>query len=155
MNHLISIYDFIHESVESYQFQLTSEDTKMYKYEFEDMVGNRYLVEFKNIPLDRRKTLSNVYELLYYVFDKEYYSVSKIVNVNPYRVLETVFGNILNDFISRCPWATKIYFVGLSKDREKEFVSSRTKIYKRYLDMNPPVGFTVQQSGNNIQLTKK
>lgn len=155
MKHLNSILNFIFENVKSYEFELISNDTKMFKYTFEDVIGNKYLVEFKNIPVNKKSSLSNVYELLYYVYSDGYYTVSKIVNVNPYRVLQTVFGDILNDFIKKCPWATNIYFIGLGKDREKEFVTSRTKIYSRYLDMNPPVGFIVKQSGNTIQLTKK
>jgi hypothetical protein len=154
MKHLSSIYDLLLESVESYEFQLVSDDPMLFKYSFIDLVGNKYLVELKNIPVAKAGVLSNVYELLYFVEDKGEYSVSKIVNVNPYRVLQTVFGDILNDFIGRCSWAKNIYFVGLSKDREKDYISSRTRVYKRYLDMNPVPGFKVQQSGNAIQLTK-
>ena len=71
------------------------------KYKFEDVIGNKYLVEFKNIPVRKVGELSHVYELLYYVEDEGQYSVYKIVNVNPYRVLETVFGRILEDFAKR------------------------------------------------------
>jgi hypothetical protein len=126
----------------------------MFKYTFEDVVGNRYLVEFKNILVRKAGELSNVYELLYYVEDDGSYSVSKIVNVNPYRILQTVFGDILNDFTVRCSLAKEIFFVGLAKDTEKHFVTSRTRIYKRYLDMNPPEGFSVRQGGNAIQLRR-
>ena len=155
MKYLISIQNLLLENVQSYEFELTSDGPKMVKYEFEDVVGNKYLVEFKNIPIRRSGELSHVYELLYYVFNEGNYSVSKVVNVNPYRILQTVFGDILKDFAKRCPWATEIYFVGLGKDREREFITSRTKIYRRYLDMNPPVGFIISQSGNNIKITRK
>ena len=37
---------------------------------------------------------------------------------------------------------------------EKQFVTSRTIIYKRYLDMNPPKGFSVRQCVNAIQLKR-
>jgi hypothetical protein len=154
MKHLLSIYDLLLESVESYEFQLVSDDPMLFKYSFIDVVGNKYLVELKNIPVAKAGVLSNVYELLYFVEDKGEYSVSKIVNVNPYRVLQTVFGDILNDFINRCSWSKNIYFVGLSKDREKDYISSRTRVYKRYLDMNPVPGFKVQQVGNSIQLIR-
>jgi len=126
----------------------------LFTYNFEDVIGNKYLVEFKNIPVIKEKELSNVYELLYFVKDNDSYSVSKIVNVNPYRVLQTVFGDILNDFTKRCYWVKEIYFVGLAKEKEKEYVTSRTRIYKRYLDMNPPNGFNVRQSGNAILLRR-
>ena len=154
MKNLSSFYQFIIEEVQSYSFEIVSDNSMLFKYSFEDVVGNKYLVEFKNIPVRRPGELSNVYELLYFVEDEGSYSVSKIVNVNIYRVLQTVFGDILNDFSKRCSWAKEIYFIGLSKDKEKEFVSSRTRVYKRYLDMNPPKGFSVRQGGNSIQLRR-
>lgn len=151
----ISLYDnFINEKVDSYGFNLISDDPFMYKYEFLDSENNNYLVEFKNIPVNKVGELSTVYELLYFVEDEGSYSVSKIVNVNPYKVLETVFGDILNDFTKRCSWAKNIFFVGLAKDLEKDYVTSRTKIYKRYLDMNTPVGFSISQAGNAIQMKR-
>ena len=154
MRYLDNFYQFITEEVQSYDFYLESDNPLLLKYKFEDVVGNQYLVEFKNIPVRRLGELSHVYELLYFVEDEGQFSVSKIVNVNPYRVLETVFGRILEDFSKRCSWAKEIYFVGLAKEQEKEYVTSRTKIYKRYLDMNPPVGFSVIQVGNAIKLRR-
>jgi hypothetical protein len=154
MKYLNSIQNLLLEEVKSYQFDLESNDPILIKYTFNDVVGNKYLVEFKNIPVRKIGELSHVYELLYFVEDEGSYSVSKIVNVNPYRVLQTVFGDILNDFAKRCSWAKEIFFVGLAKDREKEYVTSRTRIYKRYLDMNPPQGFSVRQGGNAIQLRR-
>lgn len=153
MKHLKSSYQFIFESVESYDYVLLSDNPKLFKYQFFDIVGNKYLVEFKNIPTDPNN-LSNVYELLYYVYDDGSYSVSKIVNVNPYRVIHTVFGKILDEFSERCNWCKEILFIGLAKNREKDYISSRTKIYKRYLDMNPPKRFSVRQAGNAIRLNR-
>jgi len=146
--------EFISEGVESYDFDLISDDSFLYKYQFFDSSNNKYLVEFKNIPVKKVGDLSNVYELLYYVEDDGSFTVYKIVNVNPYKTLKTVFGDILNDFTSRCSWAKEIFFVGLAKETEKDYITSRTKIYKRYLDMNPPKGFTVSRAGNSIQLRR-
>ena len=154
MKYLSHFFQFLTEEVQSYHFELESDDPFLIKYKFEDVIGNKYLVEFKNIPIRKIDELSHVYELLYYVEDEGQYSVYKIVNVNPYRVLKTVFGDILNDFTKRCQWAKIIYFVGLAKETEKQYVTSRTRIYKRYLDMNPVSGFRIQQSGNAIQLTR-
>jgi len=154
MRFLDNFYQFLLEEVQSYDFFLESDNPFLFKYKFEDVVGNKYLVEFKNIPVRRPGELSNVYELLYFVEDEGSYSVSKIVNVNIYRVLQTVFGDILNDFSKRCSWSKEIFFVGLAKDTEREYVTSRTRIYKRYLDMNPPKGFSVRQGGNAIQLRR-
>jgi hypothetical protein len=154
MKNLSSIYDLLLEGVESYPFELESNNVKMIKYSFEDVVGNRYLVEFKNIPILRTGDLSTTYELLYFVLNDDHYSVSKVVNVNPYRVLKTVFGDILNDFTNRFSWIKNIYFVGLAKEREREYISSRTKMYVRYLTMNPIPGYRLQNAGNSIKLTK-
>jgi hypothetical protein len=154
MRFLDNFFQFLLEEVQSYHFELESDNPFLIKYKFEDVIGNRYLVEFKNIPVRKPGELSNVYELLYYVEDEGSYTAYKIVNVNPYRVLQTVFGDILNDFTKRCNWTKEIFFVGLAKDTEKHFVTSRTRIYKRYLDMNPPEGFSVRQGGNAIQLRR-
>lgn len=154
MKYLDNFYQFLCEEVQSYSFEISSNEPFLFKYKFEDIIGNKYLVEFKNIPVRKLGELSHVYELLYFVEDEGQYSVSKIVNVNPYRILQTVFGDILNDFAKRCSWSKEIFFVGLAKDREKEYVTSRTRIYKRYLDMNPPLGFSVRQVGNAIQLRR-
>ena len=154
MKYLEHFYQFLCEEVQSYQFEIESNDPFLFTYKFIDIIGNNYLVEFKNFPIRKEGELSHVYELLYFVEDEGSYSVSKIVNVNPYRVLKTVFTDILNDFKKRVSWTKKIYFIGLSKDIEKDYISSRTKIYKRYLDMNPPSGFRVSQNGNIIELNK-
>ena len=146
--------DFISEGLESYQFDLLSDDPFLYKYQFFDSADNKYLVEFKNIPVKKEGDLSNLYELLYYVEDEGSFTVYKVVNVNPYKTLKVVFGDILNDFTKRCSWAKNIFFVGLAKDLEKDYVTSRTKIYKRYLDMNTPVGFSISQAGNAIQMKR-
>jgi hypothetical protein len=154
MKNLKNIHNFILESVKSYDFEIISSDPFLFKYSFNDIVGNKYLVEFKNIPIQKVDKLSNVYELLYYVEDEGSYTVYKLVNVNPYKTLKTVFGDILNDFSNRCPWVKEIFFVGLAKEKEKDYITSRTKVYKRYLDMNPPKGFRVRQGGNAIQLRR-
>ena len=154
MKNLKNIHNFILESARSYHFEIISSDPFLFKYSFNDIVGNKYLVEFKNIPIQKVDKLSNVYELLYYVEDEGSYTVYKLVNVNPYKTLKTVFGDILNDFANRCPWVKEIFFVGLAKEKEKDYITSRTKVYKRYLDMNPPKGFRVRQGGNAIQLRR-
>lgn len=150
----LSNFQLFLEEVECYKFDIISDGPKIVKYSFIDVKGNNYLVEFKNIPMGRGGSLGTTYELVYFVEDGEYYSVSKLVNVNPYSVLETIFGGILSDFIKRFSWVKTIFFVGLSKEREKHFVSSRTRVYMRYLDRNPVPGFRVSQSGNNIKLIR-
>jgi hypothetical protein len=79
--------------------------------------------------------------------------VSKLVNVNPYRILKTVLGDILSDFINRRP-AEKITMHGLSKEKEKHYISQRTKMYVRYLEMNPLPGYKMENHINKINLIK-
>lgn len=154
MKHLKYFGELILEDVQSYEFYLLSDNPILVKYSFVDAVNNSYLVEFKNKSNVRSNQPSNTYELSYFVKSDDFYSVSKIVNVNPYRILKTVFTDILNDFIKRFNLTKKIYFIGLSKDRERDYISSRTKMYKRYLDMNTPSRFKVSQNGNKIELNR-
>lgn len=154
MKHLKYFGELILEDVQSYEFYLLSDNPILVKYSFVDAVNNSYLVEFKNKSNVRSNQPSKTYELSYFVKSDDFYSVSKIVNVNPYRILKTVFTDILNDFIKRFNLTKKIYFIGLSKDRERDYISSRTKMYKRYLDMNTPSRFKVSQNGNKIELNR-
>ena len=140
------------EEVKSYSYELISDDPKLVKYGFVDIESNNYLVEFKNIS--NSKSLGTTYELVYFVEDETGYSVSKIVNVNIYSVLQTIFKDILTDFLRRFGWVKSIFFIGLAKDREKNFITLRTKIYMRYLTRNPVSGFRVSQAGNTIRLNR-
>jgi hypothetical protein len=153
MKYLNSIFDFIVESVESYQWEMTSDKGDKVKYKFEDIKGNLYLVEFKSLP-GVRNDLSSQWELTYYVEDDGNFSVSKLVSANPYRVIETVFNEILNDFIKRKSWVKVITIHGLAKDKERQYVSQRTKMYVRFLERNPISGYKLSSYGNRINLTK-
>jgi hypothetical protein len=140
----------IFESVDPYQWEFIDKTYKKVTYQFNDMENNRYLVEFKNKTYIRNEI---EYELTYYVYNDDHYSVTKIVNVNPYKILSTVFGDILKDFLSKV-YVDKVYMVGVSKDRERSFISKRTNMYLRYLQRNPINGFSIGQSGNTISLNK-
>jgi hypothetical protein len=146
---------YILEFVESYQWKLIDDDVEVTKYQFSDSFGNRYLVEFKNIKVSKNR-ISNQYEMVYFVYDDQIdnWSVSKLVSGNPYRTLQTIFGEILIDFVNRNRWIKMIRMVGLSKDLEREYVSQRTKMYVRYLTMNPIVGWKLVNYGNQINLVK-
>ena len=140
MKYLNSIYDSLLENVQSYNFELVSTTDNKDKYSFEDINENKYLVEFKSLP-GIKGDLSTTWELVYFVHNEDHYSVSKVVNVNPFRVLQTVFGDILNDFIKRRSWVKTITLEGLAKDKEREYVSQRTKMYVRFLERNPISGY--------------
>lgn len=115
--------------------------------------GLDFLVEFT-----RNK---NRWNLSYYSWDDSIgdWSVSKLINSNPYLVIDKVFGEILNEFI-RDHNPREIYIDGLSKDLEKSYVSQRTKMYLRYLLRNTPRGYSVKPSSlsnmtsNRISLEK-
>ena len=157
MKYLNSIYDLLLEEVQSYQWELVSDGDKKVKYTFDDDNGNSYLVEIKSLP-GIKGDLSTTWELVYFVADEDQYmrffSVSKVVNVNPYKTVQTVFGDILRDFIKRKSWVKTIMIHGLSKDREREYISQRTKMYVRFLERNPIPGYKLTQYGNRINLVK-
>ena len=158
MKYLNSIWDILFEAVEPYEWEFISDNEKNVRYRFTDTMGNNYLVEFKNIP--RLKSSANdlgtEYEISYFVLDKEsdYYNVSKLVNVNPYKTLHTIFGGVLYDFIKRKSWVKKPTMTGLAKDTERTYVSQRTRMYVRYLERNPIPGFKMENYGNKINLVK-
>lgn len=159
MKYLNSIYDLLFEEVESYQWELSEDSNSKVSYQFIDIIGNKYLVEFKNIPKLRgnKNDIGTEYELSYFVYDdkKDYYNAYKIVNVNPYNILKTVFGDIIVDFVKRKPHIKSITMFGLAKDMEKHFVTQRTKMYVRYLERNPIPGFKLEYHGSNkISLIK-
>ena len=146
----------IFEFIESYKFDIVSNDDPVIKYKFTDIMQNEYLVEIKNLddPERKGKTLGKRYEIVYFVLNNGEYSVSKLVNVNPYRTIKTVLGDILIDFLKNRPWVSQVRLTGLSKDVEKEYISQRTKFYLRYLEKNPIKGFRVRSAGNLIILDK-
>ena len=49
MKHLNSIYILL-EAVDAYNWELISDESNKVKYNFEDLQGNQYLVEFKGLP---------------------------------------------------------------------------------------------------------
>lgn len=114
-------------------------------YTFIDDKGNEFLVQFKNVfsKVMDRKILGKEYTMSYFVKDGENWSVSKIVNSNPLRIIRTVLGKITNDFVKEKMWCNKLHIEGLSKDNEKNFVNQRTKMYVRFLLQNPIDGFTM------------
>lgn len=153
MKYINSIWNFLLESIESYNWEFDSDNDNKVKYFFIDNMNNKYLVEFKN---KSGKSRIVEYELSYYVYDssKKSYDVNKLVNVNPYKTIKTVLGDILHDFIERNPKVKKITMVGLPKEREREYVSQRTKMYVRYLERNPLPGWKMVNYGNKINLIK-
>lgn len=147
------------ETMKAYDITDIEGNDFLVKYYFTDIEENRYLVQFKNdkVGPNNKKTLGTSYEFTYYVWDSdlEAWSVSKIVNTNVWNVLRTVFGVVMNDFIEKRPWLKVIRLEGLAKDKEREFVTQRTKLYVRHLTNNPIPNFTMENYGNRINLIRK
>ena len=158
MKYLKSIKDVMNESIEGYSFYIESNDDLNVKYRFDDLDGNKYLVQFKNDSIGPNKSiLGTSYELSYFVWDNDInaWSISKIVNSgNVYTTLKTIFGKILNDFLKSRSWVKSIWFIGLAKEDDIS-QSQRSRIYLRHLKNNPIPGFYVNSLGNRIVLTKK
>jgi hypothetical protein len=155
MKHLKSIWDKLLESYTGYDWEFVSTSDNKVKYRFTDVEDNEYLVEFKSLPSIRKDTLSTEWELTYFVHSNDHYSVSKLTGVNPYKICYTVLTDILIDFTKRYSWVKKIHIHGLSKDRERGYISQRTKIYIRHLERNPIPGYKLLPNyGNRINLVK-
>lgn len=154
--------------IESYWWHFVSDDGYKVIYEFEDdELGYQYQVEFKNKSIGPK--LSDEYEMFYYVYEEhtQQWSVSRLTGANIYRVIKTVFGNILSDFLEiessvkgnalhkkRIKPCNKLKIVGLSKKLERSYKSQRTMVYLRFLIRNPLPGFRLETFGNYINLIR-
>lgn len=156
MRHLYNYISFT-ESNSFSNVNITKDDNYHVDYIFEDHSGNKFLVQFKNITIGKN-TLSKEYTMSYFAWDIETnnWSVSKLVESSPYKIVSTVLGTILNDFVKRKAFlCNKIQFEGLAKENEKDYMTQRTKMYLRYLERNPIPNFKMTNYGNNIiTLTK-
>lgn len=145
------------EGIESYEVELLPCNEFAIKYGFFDIDGNEYLVQFKNDAMGPGNlNLGNSYELTYFVWDDEIedWSISKIVNSNIFRLMKTIFGEIVTSFLNDNTWVKVLRFEGLLKEKELDFVGQRTKIYVRYLSNNPIDGYKMESYGNMINLIK-
>lgn len=149
-------YNLFLES-KSYPNSLIKDDNFYVDYTFEDDLGNRFLVQFKNINIGKGN-LSKEYTMSYFVWDNETedWSVSKLAESSPWKIVSTVLGDIINDFLKRKSFiCNKLQFEGLAKENEKNYMTQRTKMYLRYLTNNPIPNFKMTNYGNNtITLTK-
>lgn len=158
MRYLRNFMEMIFEEIESYDINLLEGDNFLIKYSFTDISGNKYLVQFKNdsIGPKSKPRLGNSYEMTYFVWDEEIenWSVSKIVNSNIFRVMKTIFGEIVPSFLEENPLVKVLRFEGLAKEVERDFITQRTKLYVRYLTNNPIEGYRLENYGNRINLVK-
>jgi hypothetical protein len=94
----------------------------------------------------------------YFVWDKNInnWSVSKVAGTNPWRVVSTVLGKIMDYFLNKKSFlCNEVQFEGLAKENEREFITQRTKMYLRYLTQNPKTGFEFTNWGNNTITIKR
>lgn len=136
----------------SYVNSLSRDNNYYVDYTFEDNLGNKFLVQFKNITIGKGD-LSKEYTMSYFVWDDNIqdWSVSKMVESSPWKIVSTVLGDIVNDFLKRKSFlCNKLQFEGLAKENEKTYMTQRTKMYLRYLTNNPIPDFKMSNYGNNI-----
>ena len=157
MRHIHNYISFTESNSFSDTVKITKDDNYYVEYTFEDQNSNKFLVQFKNITTGRN-TLSKHYTMSYFVWDNDIndWSVSKLIESNPLRIVDTVLGTILNEFVkSKSFLCNKIQFEGLAKKNEKDYMTQRTKMYLRYLQKNPIPNFKMTNYGNNtITLTR-
>jgi hypothetical protein len=140
---------YLNKFNESNSMDIIKNDNYNTDYIFYDDNHNKFLVQFK-------KTKGNTYTMSYFVWDNSIknWSVSKLINSNPWKIVSTIIGKIVINFleIKECD---KLYFEGLAKENEKEFITQRTKMYLRYLKNNPIPNYNLTNYGNNtITLSK-
>ena len=136
----------------SYVNSLSRDNNYYVDYIFEDDLGNKFLVQFKNITIGKGD-LSKEYTMSYFVWDDNIqdWSVTKLVESSPWKIVSTVLGDIVNDFLKRKSFlCNKVQFEGLAKENEKNYMTQRTKMYLRYLTNNPISNFKMSNYGNNI-----
>lgn len=141
MKNIKAIFEF----VESYPFEEAGKIQGTYYYFFSDGI-NDFRVEIDRKP-------EGEVEILYRVKNGETWSFN-IVPTNIYRVLKTIFSDILKDFINNNEWCQMITIKGLGKEVENEPITKRTKVYYRFLKNNPIEGWELDRYGNEIYLDK-
>lgn len=119
------------------------------QYKFTDDYNNEFIVEFI-----KKSNESDEVELKWFVTEGGSNNMNKVVNGNPFRILETILSEILIDYLNRNQWVALLYMQGLGKDQEKELETQRTRLYVRHLKNNPIPGYELYHGGNDIELIK-
>ena len=113
----------IFEFVEIYPFKEGGKIDGTYYYFFSDG-QNEFRVEIDRRPEGEAEILYRVKTGNDWTFD--------IVQTNIYRILKTIFGSIIPDFIEKNNWCEMITIKGLGKETEKESTSKRTPSLPRW-----------------------
>jgi hypothetical protein len=136
----------IFESSQPYNYSYFGKEGAQYIYYFNDELGNEFRVEFDHLP-------QNESEVRYLVKDDDKWSFKEI-STNIFRITETIFGQIVPDFIQKNDWCQSIIVKGLASSKEKEETTRRTKVYWRYLQNNPIKGWSIDRYINEIYLDR-
>ena len=138
------------EFVESYDYVLVKDTENEIQYSFTDVNNNKYLVDF-----DIKNHLDKSYELTFRVFNNELdrYDLNMLTGVNPWKVMSTVLGDILQDFIRNHPQVNSIYIFAIPQEGQSPLKeTTRSKLYKRFLERNCPEGWKLDFRRNEIYL---
>lgn len=121
---------------------------KLKSYKFKDDKGIEITVQFSYYK-------KGCYELSYYAMKDGVDHVSLLTNSdNPIKLYSTIIKEIIPTFIKDTIEVKEIKIIGVPKEREKDYVSQRTKIYLWQLKKNPILGWTLSSFGNTILLKK-
>lgn len=137
-----------------YEWRLVDDARFVVKYEFVDDFENRFLVVFRNDkvgPSDSPR-LGNSFEITYFVWDTdvEEWSINKMVSTNVHRLMRTIFGSVLDDFVRERNFISLIRVEGIPRVGEDPISrNARTKLYLRHLSGNPLGGYEVDSDGRN------
>lgn len=144
------------EDVNGFKFKFEGEDDGMFTYTFNDG-DNQFIVEIDRYQRYANKQSNklddNEVEIRYLVKSDDEWTY-KMVHTNIYKILKTIFGDIIPHFTENNEWCTTIIINGLGKSREQSEVTQRTKIYYRYLTNNPIKNWSIDRDGNEIYLDK-
>jgi len=142
---------------EGYSFTKKYNKSNVVIYLFKDEFNNSFKTSFTPyINLDDNEYDSS-YELDWEVFNKSKRKWTyDIVSTNIYKLLSTILGDILNDFISKNINCDVIAITGHpEKDENGNLIENRRfKVYNRYLTNYPIKGWFKTIDGDDIYLNK-
>jgi hypothetical protein len=138
-----------------YSYTKIKDDGFIIRYTFQDENYKEYMVQFKNdfIQAGPKRILGKSYEMAFFIKNDigEWDATILSNSGSPFKIIDTVFGNIMKTFLRDNMWVREIWLEGLPKPGEVG-QSQRTKMYIRKLKNDPIPGFKLFSSGNRIEL---
>ena len=129
-----------------FKLVLTKNIEKSVTFEFSDTFENVYEIEYR---IKGKKS-----ELLWYInIDNQLY-VNKLSNsYEAIKIFKTVLASI-EEFINIRSEIKEITFEGVAKEREKEYLTQRSKFYAWYLKRHPLENWKLENHINKFKLIK-